>query len=57
MNNLSLGADGISTNHGGKQLIVVLLPDDNSEEKAFLEQGTRIHDYVCEGENNFWNHS
>ena len=47
MYNASLGADDIFTSRDGKQLIVVLLPDDDGEERAFLEQGMFI---VCERE-------
>ena len=36
---LPSGADDISLDGSGKQLIVVLLPDDDNEERAFLEQG------------------
>jgi hypothetical protein len=36
---VSVGADDVSPSRDGKQLFVVLLPDSDSEERAFLEQG------------------
>ena len=36
---ISPGAEDIVIGHSGKQLYVVLLPEDGSEERKFLEQG------------------
>ena len=45
---VSADADDISLGSDEKQLIVVLLPDDDNEERALLEQGVCVCVCVCQ---------